>query len=68
MKLSEGLLFKRHVVNSAKKYLYFVHKSMRKSIAIRYHDLHSHLGVDKTIDRIKDFYYFPYMRRNIKMH
>lgn len=66
--LIEGLLFKKQVINGVEKNLYYVPNIMRKSIAIRYHDLHSHLGVDKTIGRIRDFYYFPYMRRYIKVH
>lgn len=32
--------------------LYVVQNAMHKSIVIRYHDLSSHFGVDKTVGRI----------------
>lgn len=64
--LKEELVYKQQVVDNSLIDLYYVPKVMRKSIAIRYHDLYSHLGADKTINRIKNFYYFPYMRRYIK--
>lgn len=49
--MSEGLIFKRVNVNNVERKLYYVSNVMRKSINIRYHDLHSHLGVDKNINR-----------------
>lgn len=69
MILNEGLLIKAEIIDNVERNLYYVTVAvMRKSIEIRYHDLHNHLGVDKTIDRIKHFYYFPYVRRYIQMH
>ena len=41
---------------------------MRKSIVIRYHDLSSHFGVDKTVKRINDYFYFPKMKRYVRDH
>ena len=39
---------------------------MRKALVIKYHDLASHFGVDRTVARIKEFYYFSGMRKYIK--
>lgn len=66
--LKEGFLFKKIKLGDKVKELYYVPKAMRKSIAIRYHDLHSHFGLDKTFNRIKEFYYFPKMRQYLKTH
>lgn len=66
--LFEGLLFKRVETEKGQKDLYYVPNKMRKSIAIRYHDLYNHFGVDKTLSRISEHYYFSYMRRYLKVH
>lgn len=57
--IKEGLIFKRQ--NKGETYLFILCAKRDEKInfiAIRYHDLHSHLGLDKTINRIKNFYYF----------
>ena len=41
---------------------------MRKSIIIRHHDLYDHFGFQKTIKKIKEYHYFSYMQRYIKMN
>ncbi|XP_046142516.1 uncharacterized protein LOC123987989 [Osmia bicornis bicornis] len=52
--LRDGLLYKKIVVDNVERELFVVPKTMRKSIVIRYHDLTSHFGVDKTIKRITE--------------
>lgn len=39
-----------------------------RSIVIRNHDLCSHLGVDKTVNRIVNYFYFAGLRRYVKFH
>nr|AKD28027.1 pol polyprotein [Glypta fumiferanae] len=62
--LIDGILYKR----CEDKLLYVVPKSMRKSLVIRFHDLKSHQGVDRTVSRIKEHYHFPRMRTYVKRH
>lgn len=48
--------------------LFVVPNTMRKSIAVRFHDLRSHPGLERTIAAIRHDYYFPAMKRYIKQH
>lgn len=48
--------------------VYVIPKSFRKAIVLRYHDLSSHFGGDKTVKRISNYFYFPKMRRYVKFH
>ena len=41
---------------------------MRKSLVIRYHDFSSHFGIEKTAKRIERYFYFPCLRRYVRMH
>ena len=41
---------------------------MRKSVTVRCHDLAGHFGLDRTVARIKEYYWFPGMRRYVKHH
>jgi len=54
--LVNGILYKRR----NDRLLYVIPKM--KSIAIRFHDLKSHQGVERTVSRILEHYYFPRMR------
>lgn len=51
--------------------LYVVPKRMRKTLVIKYHDMNAHIGVDKCVRHISEYYYFPgiknYVKRHIKM-
>lgn len=62
--LLNGILYKR--VNG--KLLYVIPSALRKSLVIRFHDLQSHTGLDRTISKIKQFYYFLYMTRCVRQH
>lgn len=66
--LRDGLLFRKVLTGNEERELYVVPKAMRKSIVIRYHDLASHFGIDKTTHLIGQFYFFPKMRRYVRMH
>ena len=48
--------------------MYVVPKSMRKVLVIKNHDLSSYFGIDRTVARIKEFYYFPRMRNYVRKH
>lgn len=41
---------------------------MRKAVFIKNHDLCSHFGVDRTVSRIRSYYYFPGIRRYVRRH
>ncbi|KAK9728882.1 Integrase core domain, partial [Popillia japonica] len=66
-KLKDGLLYKM-VKDSDVRDLFVVPRQMRKMIAIKYQDLMGHSGVDRTLAKIKTYYYFTNMRAYIKRH
>ena len=47
--------------------MYVVPQAMRKSLVMRYYDLGIHFSVNKTVNRMKN-YYFPKMRRSVRVH
>ena len=65
--LRDGILYKISPDN-ANKELYVVPRAMRKALVIKNHDLASHFGVDRTIARIRENYYFPNMRNYVRRH
>ena len=67
-KLIDNILFKTVRVGNKVRDLYVIPKPMRKSIVIKNHDLCGHGGVDRTVSRILQYYYFPGMRQYIKRH
>lgn len=62
--LSKGILYKRQ----ENRLLYVVPNVMRKGLTIRFHDLRSHQGAERTVSRIREHYYFPRMRAYVKRH
>ena len=63
--LRDGILYK---LDSDGKELYVVPTAMRKALVIKNHDLSSHFGVDRTIARIRNFFYFPRMSSYVRRH
>lgn len=63
--LRDGVLYKKVVTG---KELYAVPRAMRKALVIKNHDLSSHFGVDRTLARIRNFYYFPRMKSYVRRH
>ena len=63
--LKGGLLFKFIKPGQEIRELYVIPKAMRKSMVIRYHDLSQHFGIDKTLKRMQEQFYFPRMRQYI---
>lgn len=45
-----------------------VPKPMRKSIVVRYLDLRGHFAVDRTVNEIKRYFWFPKMKRYVRRH
>ena len=67
--LREGLLYKKKCVRENEiRELYVVPQAMRKALVIRYHDLGSHFGVEKTVKRMSEYYYFTGMKRYVGVH
>lgn len=66
--LKDNLLYRRVGEGEETKYLWEVSTSMRKSIMVKYHDLSGHFGVDRTVAKIQEKYYFPRMERYVKYH
>lgn len=62
--LRNGILYKL----VKEKELYVVPRAMRKSIVIKNHDLTSHFGVDRTVTRICNYYYFPRLHSYVRRH
>lgn len=66
--LLEKRLFKRVKVNKQEKELYVVPKTMRKSMAVKYHDCGGHLALEKTLQKLMRTYWWSGMRRYLKQH
>ncbi|KAK8786755.1 hypothetical protein V5799_023470 [Amblyomma americanum] len=66
--LKEGRLFRETEANGKKKLLYVMPNSMRKSLCVKFHDLEGHFGLDRTIAKISETYWFPGMRRYVREH
>jgi len=67
--LHHGMLYRKVTVdNNETRLLWVVPDSMRKSIVVRFHDLAGHFAVDRTVNKIKERYYFPRMRRYVQVH
>ncbi|UYV62948.1 hypothetical protein LAZ67_2002587, partial [Cordylochernes scorpioides] len=48
--------------------LYVIPKSMRKSLVVKFHDLMGYFAVDRTVNKIKELYWFPSMKRYVRRH
>lgn len=67
--LHQGMLYRKVTVDDNEtRLLWVVPESMRKSIVVGFHNLAGHFAVDRTVSKIKEKYYFPKMRRFVKMH
>lgn len=55
-KLRDGILYRTIERDGAEVDLYVVPATMRKAIAIKFHDLGSHFGIDKTLARVRSYY------------
>lgn len=62
--LLEGLLYKR----DGDRMLFVIPRAMRKGLTVKYHDLQSHMGTDRTLAKMKERYFFPGMRAYVKRH
>lgn len=50
------------------KLLLVMPRSMRKSITVTAHDLNGHQSVERTIDHIREHFWFISMRRYVRLH
>lgn len=48
--------------------LFAVPRAMRKGLAIRFHDLKSHPGLERSIAMLTEHYYFSEMRKYLRRH
>lgn len=67
-RMQKGILYRKVNVDGEDKQLWVVPNAMRKSIVIRFHDLAEHFAVDRTVNKIKERYYFPRMRHYVQVH
>lgn len=67
-KLYNNLLYRKVHINKHQILRWMVPKSMRKGIVIKYHDLSGHFALDRTVSKISEKYYFPGMRRYVRVH
>lgn len=61
-------LYRRILEKGKEKLLNVIPKSMRKSTAVKFHDLMAHFSLDRTVNKIKELYWFPYMKRYLRKH
>lgn len=62
--LKDGILYKMN----GNTLFYAVPLAMRKSLAVRYHDMSGHFGTDKTVQKISKYYHFPKMKSYVRNH
>lgn len=62
--LVNGIIYKKR----GDRLLFVVPRSMRKSLAARYHDLKGHPGLDRASAMLLERYYFPGVRRYLRKH
>lgn len=62
--LKNGIVYKRR----GEQLLFVAPKAMRKSLALRFHDLKGHPGLDRTIAMLEESYWFPGVRRYLRRH
>ncbi|UYV70994.1 hypothetical protein LAZ67_8001358, partial [Cordylochernes scorpioides] len=63
-----GRLFRMVKNGEEERALYVIPKSMRKSLVVKFHDLIGHFAVDRTVNKIKELYWFPSMKRYVRRH
>lgn len=66
-KLNDGMLYRIVDVGDSQRELYVVPRVMQKMIVIRNHDLKDHGGVERTLNRIREFFDFQKMKQYIKI-
>ncbi|CAB0038969.1 unnamed protein product [Trichogramma brassicae] len=64
--LRNGILYKVDDDSGIERYV--VPAAMRKAVVLKNHDFSGHFGVDRTVAKIRSFYYFPRMRSYIRRH
>lgn len=62
--LRNGILYKR----VGEKLLYVIPVALRKSMVIRFHDLQSHSGINRTLAKLREYYFFPGTIRYLRQH
>lgn len=67
-KLDSARLLRNVNVNGSGKWLYVIPKSMRKSIVVKHHDQLGHFGVDRTVAKIRERYWFAKMKQYVQRH
>ncbi|UYV68366.1 hypothetical protein LAZ67_5004095, partial [Cordylochernes scorpioides] len=63
-----GRLFRMVKNGEEERALYVIPKSMRKSLIVKFHDLMGHFATDRTVNKIKELYWFPSMKRYVRRH
>ncbi|UYV78553.1 hypothetical protein LAZ67_16001984 [Cordylochernes scorpioides] len=63
-----GRLFRMVKNGEEERALYVIPKSMRKSLVVKFHDLMGHFATDRTVNKIKELYWFPSMKRYVRRH
>ncbi|UYV77456.1 hypothetical protein LAZ67_15001063 [Cordylochernes scorpioides] len=61
-----GRLFRMVKNGEEERAQYVIPKSMRKSLVVKFHDLMGHFAVDRTVNKIKELYWFPSMKRQFE--
>lgn len=64
--LRNGMLYQKDKTDGI--YRWVVPKAMRKSLVVKFHDLAGHFSIDRTIQKIKERYFFPKMRCYVRFH
>jgi len=63
-----GVLYYISSTNTVNHKLLMIPKIMRKLVVVHFHDLHGHLSLDETIKVILNKFFFPRLRRYVKLH
>ncbi|KAF4525385.1 hypothetical protein B566_EDAN013236 [Ephemera danica] len=63
-----GVVYRKIEEGGVKKFLFVVPPTMRKGLVVKAHDLGGHFGLERTVAKLMEHYWFPGMRRYVKYH
>jgi hypothetical protein len=66
--LQNGIVYHKTEVAGKVHFLFVVPPAMRKGLVVKIHDLGGHFGMERTVAKLLEHYWFPGMRRYVRYH
>jgi len=67
-KVEDGYLYRKVTHDGVDRFLFVMPPSMRKSLVVFAHDMNGHFGVERTVSKILERFWFAGMRAYVKFH